>query len=348
MIDWRAGYSSSWRVFRVNRETWADGELVRGITSVSVETTMDEDAPLLERGSMSADTAIGTDFEEGYYRVVMTAEQSGVIERVDVCTLLCSIVEGDNNRGNDNRSIQGRSVLYPASSTELAPGSYAPKGVDGAQWCAEVLRDCINAPVSVEGGFTLEDHFVFDPGTYVLTAVWKVLDAGNHVIRLAGNGTARIGPKPVSPAISLDSANARLMHPGIHHALDYSDVPNRYTAIEGSEEAVAVNDDPSSPTSTVSRGWVHDARDSSPIRVNGETLSAYAARRLEEESIVNDSRTYSREWWPDVVPYDLVRGSLASVDMDGDLRVVRQSLRCGTGIVVEEESRKEIELWHRT
>ncbi len=348
MIDWRKGYASSWRVFRVNRETWADGDLVHGITSVSVETTMDEDAPILGRGSMSADTPIGTDFEEGYYRVVMTAEQGGETERVEVCTLLCSIVEGDGNRGNDDRSIQGRSVLYPASTTMLESGSYAPKGVDGAEWCASVLRACINAPVERSGGFVVEDHFVFDPGTYVLAAVWKVLDAGGHVIRIAGDGTVRIGPRPSSPAISLDSANARLMHTGIHHAADYSDVPNRYTAIEGSEEAVAVNDDPSSPTSTVSRGWVHDMRDSSPIRVNGETLAAYAARRLEEESVVNDSRTYSREWWPDVVPYDLVRGSLASVDMDGDMRVVRQSLRCGTGIVVEEESRKEVALWHRT
>ncbi len=348
MIDWMAGYSATWRVFRVNKDTWADGEPLGGITAVTYETTMDEDAPLLGRGSLTSVTPVGEGFEEGYYRVVMTAKQNGELERVNVCTLQCSLVDGDIDHSSDERNIQGRSVLYPASVTMLSDGSYAPQGVDGAQWCASVLRDCINAPVEVGGGFTLDEHLVFDPGTFALEAVWKVLDAGNHVLRIAGDGTVRVVAKPTVPALQLDAAHARLVHTGVHYALDYSEVPNRYRAIENSDEATAINDDPLSVTSTVHRGWVHDVRDESPVRVNGETLAAYAARRLEEESTVYDSRTYSREWWPDVCPHDLVRGSLASVRLDGDMRVMRQSVRCEVGIVVEEESRMEVRTWQRT
>lgn len=348
MIDWRAGYSSTWRVFKVNRDTWADGEPLDGIVSATYETTMDEDAPILGRGSLTSVVPVGGEFEEGYYRIVMTAQQNGVLERVNVCTMECSTVDGDIDHNSDERNIQGRSVLYPASVTILADGSYAPQGADGAQWCGSVLHGCINAPIVVNGGFTLDEHLVFDPGTYVLEAVWKVLDAGNHVIRIDGDGTVRIVPKPTEPSVQLDATHARLIHTGVHYALDYSEVPNRYRAIESDNEATAINNDPLSMTSVVRRGWTHDIRDESPVRVNGETLAAYAARRLEEESTVYDSRTYSREWWPDVCPHDLVRGSLASVRLDGDLRVVRQSFKCEVGIVVEEESRMEVKTWQRT
>ena len=78
-----------------------------------------------------------------------------------------------------------------------------------------------------------------------------------------------------------------------------------------------------------------------------ETLTAYAQRRLEEESMVYDVRTYTREWWPDIFPFSVVRGSLASVDLDGDLRVVSQTLTCGLGITVEEQSRRETYTWRR-
>jgi len=346
-MDWSAGYRASWRVYRVDRRTWADAELLGGVSEVTVERTCDEDAPLLERGSMTVDAAIGNAFEEGYYRVVMTATQGDESQRVDVCTLLCCSISGDVDRGVDVREVLGRSVLYPASVTELETGSYAPAGVDGVAFCADLLRACINAPVETSGRFTLDENHVFDNGTKVLAAVWKVLDAGGYVLQVAGDGTVSVMPKPTEPDMTLDMAHARMLHTLIHHDLDYSEVPNRYIASDGGDEAVAVNDDPNSVTSTVARGWVHDVRDESPTRVNGETLLAYAQRRLEEESMVYDSRTYSREWWPNVHPYSVVRGSIASVGLDGDLRVVRQSLACGRGITVEEESRREVHAWTR-
>lgn len=347
-MDWSAGYHATWRVYRVDRRTWADSELVSGIYSVDIERTCDEDAPLLERGSLTVDAAVGQGFAEGYYRVVMTATQGEESERVDVATLLCCSVSGDIDRGSDTREVLGRSVLYPASTAELESGSYAPAGVDGVAFCADLLRACINAPVTTAGGFTLDEHHVFDNGTKVLNAVWKVLDAGGYVIQIAGDGTVSVVPKPTEPDLLLDRAHARLLHPSIHHELDYSEVPNRFTASDGTEEAVAVNDDPQSVTSTAYRGWVHDMRDDSPTRVNGETLQAYADRRLEEESMVYDSRTYAREWWPDVRPFSVVRGSIASVGLDGDMRVVSQALSCGLGITVEEESRREAYTWLRT
>ena len=102
------------------------------------------------------------------------------------------------------------------------------------------------------------------------------------------------------------------------------------------------------PRAPPAGGYRHDVVDTSPVRVGGETLAAYCARRLEEESVVLDTRIYRREYWPGVVPGDLVLGSLAGDGLDGLMRVRRQSLTCQQGIVVEEEAQREVGTWQRS
>lgn len=350
MIDWGSGYSSEWHVYRVDRTTWADAGEVGAVSSLRVERDGTGDAPSLERGSATVDIGIGESLEPGYYRFAMVARQGTASERVDVSTLLCEATSTDVDRGVAAVSVTGRSVLHPASVSHLVAGSYAPAGADGALWAASLLRDAVNAPVAVGEGasFTLDQHVVLDPGSSVLQSAWLVLRAGGRVIQVSGRGEVSIVVPPTEPALTLDRASARLVHPGVTRELDLTEVPNRYVAVSGSEVAEAVNDDPSSPTSTVSRGWTSDMVDRSPVRVGGETLAAYAARRLEEESTVPDERSYEREWWPDVLPFSMVRGTMPSVGIDGDMRVTRQSLACGRGIVVEEQASREVRSWRRS
>lgn len=359
MIDWTSGYSASWRVFRVNPETWADADELNGVTEISVERgiersveqgakrTADDSSKVIEKGSMSVDLVPGNTIDEGYYRFVMVARQGYDTERVDVATLLFTATGGEVNRGVDVVECNGRSVLWPASKVSVESGAYAPAGVDGVTYAERLLSGAINAPIVTEGSFTVDEHVVFDNGASVLDAVWSILDAGNFFMSIDGDGTVKIGPMPTEPSLSLDRTHARLLHPSIEHQLDYSDVPNVYKVTDGVSEATATNASESSITSTVTRGWVSEVLDESPVRVNGETLQAYAERKLEEASTVEDARTYEREWWPGVHPCHVVRGSLASVLLDGDLRVKAQSIECGKGIVVTETAYREVHAWLR-
>lgn len=346
-ISWDGGGYDvvAWRMFRVDPVTWADGEQLPGVSAASVSRSAEG---TLENGEVTVDRPVADAFEEGYYRIAMTASQGGQTERVDVATLLCVATSDTVNRGVAVASISGRSVLYPASVKRLATGSYAPKGVDGAQWAADALADAINAPVVLRGGFTLDDHVVFDVGTSVLDAVWLVLDAGNHVLQIAGDGTVTVLPRPAEPSLDLDLAHARLLQPSVVRELDWSDVPNRYFAVDNGSVEVAVNDLPTSVTSTVTRGWLSDVVDESPTRVDGETLHAYAERKLEEASMVRDTRTYTREYWPGVHPFSVIRGSLTSVGIEGDFRVESQQITCGRGVVVEEMAAREVHSWTRS
>lgn len=349
-IDWTRGYSATYQLYRVHPKTWADSELIGGLDSVSVERSSDGDAPLLESGSMTLMASIGDSLSEGYYRIAMVARQGDEAERVDVATLHCASTGGSVRRGADMLSVTGHSVLWPAQQDKIvsaSEGRYAPAGMDGIAYAADMLRRSIAAPVTTQASVTLDDHVVFSSDTTVLAAVWAIVRACGCTMRVSGDGSVSIEPKQDVPALTLDSAHARLLHQEVRHELDLSAVPNVYVAIDGGDIAEAVNDDATSLTSTETRGYRSVTIDRAPVRVNGETLDGYAARRLEELSTVTDSRTYTREWWPGVRPGDIVRGSLASVLLDGDMRVSKQSITCGRGITIQEQAGLEVKTWQR-
>ena len=336
-MDWSKSYTSIWRVYKVNRKTWADGEQLSKVDDASVSRTADGRA--LESGSLE----VSGRFESDYYRIVLITKQGGRQERVPIATLLFEVNGGSIDFGRTIHSVDGYSVLHPAETTAVTLGEYAPAGVDGAQYAASLLRSAINAPVVVEGSFTLNNHVVHELGSSVLDAAWAVLDAGGFVIQIDGDGTVYIRPKPTQPAMVLSSATQRLLSPGIDFSSDMSDIPNRYIVIDDTNLTIATNNNPDSIVSTVSRGYFVDVVDTSPMPVNGKTLNEYAVDRLKALSVLLDERTYTREYNPSVYVYSLVRASING--LQGDLRVLSQSLSCKNGITVNEKAAREIALW---
>lgn len=349
-IDWTRGYSATWRLYEVNRETWADGARVGNVTSASVERTDEGDAPELESSSIEIDQGVGEDFSERILRLVMIADQNGALERVDVCTQLYASTSGSTSMGNHVRSLTGRSVLHTAATatTALIYGPYVPAGSDGAQEAAKMLEAAGVYSVSVTGSFIMDEPYVFEQSETVLTSAWAILKAGGFRIRVDGRGRVEVMPVAVSsdsPALTLSGDLMRLVLPGVDDELDMSEVHNRYIANDGDSTAIAVNDDDASPTSVPTRGYYHDLYDDSVVRINGESLEAYAQRKLEEDSIVADARQWQREWWPDVYPGDLIRASIPWGGVQGDFWCRRQSLRCEAGIVVTERAERRIVTW---
>lgn len=338
MTDWLGGYTATWEVRRVNPDTWEDCDVLGGVRSVSIEKSCEGDAPTLEGGSMEVDAP---SIEPAWYRVSMIAEQGGK-ERMPVATLLFERASSHVERNNVELECKGRSVLQPAADVKMPTGSYAPAGCDGADFAAGLVKSCTPAPVIVDGSFTIVDDLVFDSSCSNLEAAWQILNAADWCMQVFGDGTIRIGAKPTEPALELSKANAGLLIPGVDDDFDVTEVPNRYYAVDDDEVAVATNEDAASEVGYPTRGrWV-DEVDTSPALVDGESLEMYAQRKLAEASTVLRKFSYDREWWPDVVPYSLVRAYMPSDGVQGDLRVISQSIECGKGAKVSEVAGIEV------
>jgi len=334
MIDYGNGYSSSWRAMRVDPSTWASADELPGLLSASVER--DSSSDMYESGSMSFDGQMPSG--ELWCRIEMLAEQAGLVERHAIATFLMSPGDSTAGLGGSKAEYQCLSVLSPANDRVLLAGDYAPVGIDGAAFAASLVAKCAPAPVFAEGSFTLSQNVVFAKGTTHLEAARMLLDSAGWCMQIDGDGTVWVRPKPSDASLVLDQAHASLIGTEVTLGGAMADVPNRYIAVDGDEEAVAVNDRRGDPVSTYERGRYVDVYDESPQRVDGESLQAYAERKLAEAAASVETRSYTREFWPGVKPLDIVEGSIASVGLDCTMRVKTQSLALGSGVTVTETS----------
>ena len=341
-IDFSKGYVATFSLREVDQATWASGAELDGFMSASVTRDCTDEYPMIEAGSVELTLGAWDNMSDGYRRIEMVAEQGGVVERIPIATLLMSSTQSSVDKEAQTARAECSSVLKPCDDRLMLTGSYAPKGSDGAAYAAALIAECSPAPVSVEGSFTLDEHVVFGVGVSYLQAAWTVLQAADWCMRITGDGMVHICAKPTEASFVLDDDAKASLVPGVEKSVDLSGVPNRYYAVSGDEVGEAVNDSPDSATSTVSRGRYVDYIDDSPVKVDGETMTAYAERKLRELSTVTREFTYTREYVDGLLPFDAVAGKVDEFGMDGGFRVLRQSLSLGRGVTVSETLGMEV------
>lgn len=344
-MDWTKGYSSAFTLARINPATWESQGVIGRVNSMSVEHDATDTTPLLETARVSIDLNPGQEFEEGWYRIVMHATQNNVTEYVPVATMRMESSMGAIDKGRVETTVDGYSVLKPLMDRLVFPGEYLPKGTDGLAYILRVLSETTPAPVRIDGSFYLNDYYVFDPGTSYLEALWNILDAAGWCLQINGHGDITVRERPSKPIYTLNRANIGVLQPVVNYELDLASVPNRYLATNGSGAACAVNNSKNSRVSYQNRGWYVDAYDSNPILVNGESLEHYARRKLKEASTLTKTWSYTREYNPDLLLFELIAGTLPEFGFDGNMRILSQSLTLDKGITVTEKVGVDVEEW---
>lgn len=337
-INWGMSYSSKWRLRRVNMETWEDAEdYTKFVQAMSISKDSTDDVPLLETASAVMDVAFANDLPDGYYRIEALISQPPNYERIPLATILFEKSSDNIIEGMSVQSWEGRSVLRPAADITCLAGTYAPKGCNGAFWVRDRLSECLAAPVDVVGdGFTLDDPISFSGGTSYLSMCWAVLDKGKWCLQISGYGEVSVMPLPKEPSITFSRKAMKYLKPELNRTRNLIDIPNRYIGIFEDFTEIAENRNPDSEASYENRGrWV-DYYDSSPKRVNGESAYAYVRRRLEEESTRIIQWSYTREYLPGLLPFDLIEAALPNYDFTGTMRVLSQKYTLDKGITVSE------------
>ncbi len=346
--DWTKSYASNWRVMQVNPLTWADEDELTGVDSISISRDCSDDVPLLETASFEVSQEVGASLPFAFYRVEMIVSQNGSENLEILGTFLLGKASKTFDKNREVISLNGQSVLWPASKMYMEDGEYAPKGSNGAEYCVKLLRRSLpfGTNISAIGSFTLDDYIVFDSSSTLLDVVWGVLDSAGWCIKLDGYGNITVQEKPSEASLILDQAHACILFPEINESNDLTEIPNVYKVTYNGETVEVVNDLQTSEVSTVNRLGIRvEEVEEDPSLINGESLEQYAKRQLENVSTIVVEKEYEREYWPDVRPFDMVTGSIEGAGLVGNMRVLKQSLTCGKGITISETAGKESVLW---
>ena len=331
-MNWSKGFTSAVNVKTVDPVTWRDGERIK-IKGGSISRS---DGDLAE--SATLDCVNYDQTAERWIRVWLDIWQGGDSAHVALFTGLAT---------SPNRAINGRlfeeavecySVLKPAQDVLLPRGWYAPAGSSGAALVAQLLS-VTPAPKEVaDASPVLVSAYIAEDGESYLTMALKILNAINWRIRISGDGTISIEPKPIDPVATFDCLEYDSIEPKLSVGYDWFSCPNVFRAVQDDVSAVAIDDDPDSIFSTISRGreiWMEENN----VKLTGtESLASYAKRRLREEQMVALSTTYDRRYHPDVLVGDLIRLHYPEQDIDGVFRVVSQDIDLGRGGRTSEEA----------
>lgn len=313
-MNWNVGFRAGYHACFVDRTTWKDEERF-GITEGSINRT---DTGLKESADLTALESVSMDM---WIRVYLDAEQDGDSAHIPLFTGLTSTPEEDIDGVIHRTKIQCYSVLKPAQDVMLPIGWYAEKGFVCTEIIGSLLAVC-PAPVIIEQGSPrLANHYIAEMDESNLTMIYKLLDAIGWRIRIEGNGTIHVEPKPTEPAVTLSAGSYGLIKPQVNRKHDVFDCPNVFRAVSESLAAIAYDD-----KSIESRGREVWAQETGVATTDGETLALYAKRKLKELQNVAQTISYSRTFEPSLNVTDKVGLRYPSVGIDGVYTITSQSL----------------------
>lgn len=351
MIDWTASMQQSYEYYIVDPNTWGDVKRIDNIKRCSIDR--DSEADTL--GSATFDMVDAMD--ECYIRVYLIAIQNGNTYRCPLGTFLVETPSWDFDGKTKNASVDAYTPLIELKENPPPIGYSLLKDDNIMDSAYRLCREHARAPVvDASCDMTLHYDFVANTNDTWITFLSDLIENAKYTFDLDEMGRIVFSPKqdPASlqPVWTYNDDNSSILYPEITLNNDLYAIPNVVEVIYSnggsSYHAVAVNDDPNSPTSTVSRGRKVTYRETNPS-LNGspteEQAQEYAERLLRELSTLECILTYSHGYCPtrvnDCVRLNYTRSGLTDIKA----RVVKQSIECGTSCKVTETAVYTTNLW---
>ena len=330
MIDYNNGISATYYASRVNAQTWTDaGE----ISIISGTVTKKTGSDLVESADITVNEDIGT---EEWVRIYMIAEQGGSKERVPLFTGIVSSPSRNISGSTETRKLDCYSVLKVAADILLPIGWFAPARTNGGELIRILLSD-LPCPVELdEGSPYIISSFVAGNNDSKLSVAQEIAEAINWQIKVRGDGSVRICPKPLTISGTFDNIENDIIETSVTDNRDIFSVPNVLRVTLGGSAATARDDDPDSIYSTVNRGREIWAQEDAKLAA-GESLGEFAIRRLKELQNPSRKLDYTRRFQPDVDVNDLVSIVYPKQSIGDVFRITSQTITLSHGAKVKEE-----------
>ena len=350
-IDWTKSMQQSFEFYTVDPLTWKDDRRLLTIESCTINR--DESADTL--GSATFD--VGEEMDECYIRTYLVVIQNGVTTKIPLGTHLAQTPSTKFDGMRKTSSVDGYTPLIELKESPPPIGYSLLKGQEIMPIAYSLCRERMRAPVvQANSNKTLYNDFVSNLDDTWVTFLSDLIANAKFQFDLDEYG--RVIFEPVKDIASLQSVwtynddNSSILLPSVSHDRDIYGIPNVvevvYSTDAGYLYSRVVNDDPTSPISTVNRGREIVHRDSNPT-VNGKPdqayIDEYATQLLRNLSCLEHTIKYSHGYCPvrvgDCVTLNYERAGLKNVRA----KVTSQSIKCETGCTVEETAVYTTKLW---
>lgn len=350
-IDWTKSMTQSFEFYTVDPNTWKDDRRLMNIESCTINR--DDSSDTL--GSATFD--VGEEMGECYVRTYLVVSQNGFTKKIPLGTYLAQTPSTKFDGMRKTSSMDGYTPLIELKESLPPIGYSLLKDQDIMSIAYSLCRERMRAPVvQANSDKKLYDDFVSNLNDTWVTFLTDLIANAKFQFELDEYG--RIIFEPIKDIASLQSVwtynddNSSILLPSVSHDRDLYGIPNVvevvYSTDAGYLYSRVVNDDPTSPISTINRGREIVHRDSNPS-IQGEPDQAYidnyATQLLRNLSCLEHTIKYSHGYCPvrvgDCVTLNYERAGLKNVRA----KVTSQSIKCQTGCTVEETAVYTTKLW---
>lgn len=351
MIDWTSSMQQTFEYYVVDPKTWKDIKLIETVKSCTL--SRDSDAETLGSATIDVTESIG----ECYIRVYLITIQNGIRERHPLGTVLVQTPKLSFNGKLQTISVDAYTPLIELKESPPPLGYSIFKNENVMDLGYRLVRERARAPVvKTECDTPLAMDFTASTDDTWLTFLSDLIANAKYDFALDEMGRILFSPQQdtasLQPVWTYTDDNSSILYPSISVDRDLYGVPNVVEVIHSNGAGYyyvrAVNDDPDSVTSTVSRGREIVHRVNDPDLVGDPTESQvkdYANQLLRELSVLEYTVSYTHGYCPvrlgDCVRLDYNRAGIKDVKA----KVISQSIKCEPGCPVTEKAVFTTKLW---
>lgn len=257
MVDWTSSMQQTFEYYIVDPATWKDDKKLDNVKRCII--SRDSEAETLGSATIDVTESVG----ECYIRIYLVTIQNGLTEKHPLGTYLVQTPSSSYDGKVRNVSMDAYTPLLELKENPPPLGYSILKGDNIMDVAYRLTREHMRAPIAkTECTETLFYDFVSDPNDTWLSFLKDLIANAKYIFSLDELGRVLFSPKQdtasLQPVCTYDDSNSSILYPNLDIDHDLYGIPNVVEVIYSNGrdyyQSRVVNDDPNSPTSTVSRG----------------------------------------------------------------------------------------------
>ena len=351
MTVWSETMEQTYEYYEVDPNTWKDKKKIDNIKSSSINWDLDTDT--LGSASLDIINMVG----ECYIRIYLITIQNGVKEKHPLGTFLVQTPSSSFDGKVNNVSMDAYTSLLELKENPVPLGYTLLKDDNIMEEAYAIVRDNVRCPVvKTESNQLLKSNFVSNVDDKYIVFVKDLIEQAKYRLALDKMGNILFTPivdiEALQPKFTFNDDNSSILYPDMTLKHDLYGIPNVVEVLcsTGSTMmyATAINDDPNSPTSTVSRGRkiIYRVTDPGlPGYPTQQQIDEYATNLLKKLSSIEYIITFSHAYC-DVGIGDCVRINYSKAGLeDIKAQIIRQNIKCDLGCTVNSTAVFTKKLW---